>query len=652
MPLAWAHGLLLGLLLTFPKHSFQSSITDATSTFVPSSESMYDHMVELEDNLWLHWSNHIGEDILILRGRLVHTADSEEQAPSWLGFGINHVNKGYKASDPFMVGSTAVIGAVFEAERVTPAQQYQLVAQSTDGIKLLESDDDGDLLYSDSSIMQHERDDGKIITDLSFTIQDTGDMGENLRIDGVNVFIWAVGPVAGKSTASLGKHSMKGVIFLDLLAVQGSTKGPATPSGTTPNSDKSTEKSILFIRGQCGSKILGEDSGYVVLKENIEFHWNLLGRGTMLQVALSYTGDDAWLGVAISTDGRMVGSSAVIASVDGIHPTHYNLTDRDIGGVTADHSLMLKDASITAHTSPGDSSKVTTILQYTKQIDDPNDSLTITSGMTTFLYAVGASRELAYHEHRGAFQVNLEDCGGNIVARGTWTRAGIFAAHGFFALLAWALVAPFAVSVAFFRTLVPTAWIYIHVFANVVTFLTTLVAFTAVVVAVSNEDAAEHFSKTHHWIGLILLLLATFQVTNGLLRPPVQRKHSNQVESPHATILGCLFIPRTPRETWQLIHRLSGWASILMGVYQIHSGLNLYSLQFSTPSKVKWFWIYIGILSVGLVTLKIWSRMTESKRQGFMHPVSTSDIDDDREDRETEMSTQLPPDILNTATLS
>jgi hypothetical protein len=661
--------LLLFQCLVPVAYSQTTRIADATSNYVPSSESTFDHMIELEDNLWFHWNDIMGDRGFM--GRLIHTADSFEQAPSWLGFGLYHSNHNYTklpaASDPFMIGSTAIIGMVTAAEAPTPAQHYHLAAQSSEGIRVA-SDDTS---YSNANVIQHDRDDGKVVTDLSFTkaLEGAGSIGANLRREGQNIFLWAVGPPEGKNSGALGKHSMKGVIFLDLETVQEEVEGPSSPAYTAArgDSEETSSNAAPIISGKCGeSSVLdGTDAGQVDLTPTLQFHWKLVGRGTKIQIALAYTGEDAWLGVATSTNGKMVGSSAVIGAVDGtdnlgIPPTHYNLNDQDPTGVVADASVLLEDATITSASSSGDASKTTTILQFTRMLNDPNDAIPITAGLTTFLYAVGASRELAYHEHRGAFQINLEDCGGTIVAVGTWTRHGLFAFHGFLATMAWALASPFAVTVAWFRNLVPASWIYIHVFANVFTFLATLVAFIVVIIGITKEDAADHFSKAHHWVGLILMLLATFQVINGFLRPPVQRKDTNQTTA-QDTILGIIPIPRTPRETWQLMHRLSGLLAIVLGIYQVQSGLGLYALQFQTTSVVMFYWIYVGLFISGIVGLKVWVHREEEKaRQGVMQAVSTSEphggIDDahvdgdDEEDSphpETELSSSsMPPTVL------
>lgn len=67
-------------------------ITDATANFQASTESTFDHMIELEDNLFFHWNDIVGDSFT---GRLIQRADSIDQAPSWLAFGVYHSNHNY-----------------------------------------------------------------------------------------------------------------------------------------------------------------------------------------------------------------------------------------------------------------------------------------------------------------------------------------------------------------------------------------------------------------------------------------------------------------------------------------------------------------------------------------------------------------------------
>eukprot|EP00934_Nitzschia_sp_Nitz4_P005040 Nitzschia sp. Nitz4//scaffold39_size137210//67766//69739//NITZ4_003204-RA/size137210-processed-gene-0.91-mRNA-1//1//CDS//3329550398//5030//frame0 len=626
--------LFLSYLLAFQRYFLQPvdsvAITDATANYVASTESTYDHMIELEDNLYFHWNDIMADSF---SGRLIHNADSIDQAPTYLAFAVYHSNHNYTTlpTDEFMVGSVALVGLVTSSDASVAAQHFRLGGQTTDDIYSASEDTS----FSNAFVVQHDSDSGTVTTDLSFTKSLSGSSGQgNLRREGTNVLLWAVGPAEGSGQV-MAKHTAKGVMYLDFSAVQQQSSSTVTREDADTSDGTTSTSTAPIVTGQCGSDLLGGgDSGQILLTPAITFHYKLTSGGTKVQLALEYTGEDeAWLAIAASKDGNMVGSSGVIASPGddslGIDPTHYNITDQDLSGLISDASVILEDASITSALSTADPTLTITTLMFTKKVADPNDGVPINTGLTTFLYAVGESRELAYHEHRGAFQLDLEGCGGTISASGSvWTHHGTFATHGFLATLAWALATPFAVTVAWFRTLVPASWIYIHVFANVFSFFGTLLAVIIVVLGIKGVDGATHFSKTHHWVGLLLLCFVTFQFVNGFLRPPVQRKESNAADLPQEKFLGVIPIPQSPRETWQLMHRSSGLIAVALGVFQIQSGLGLYADRFQTTSMVSFYWMYIGIFITSLVGLKIWViRVEEKARQGVMQAVSTTEPD-------------------------
>lgn len=639
----------------------QIDIIDATSKVVPSTESTYDHMVTIKDNLAFHWNDIVGEQFT---GRLVHQADGTDQAPNWLGMGVYHSNHNYTElpTDNFMVGSSAMVGLVSQSETEAPATYYYLGDKKVDSIREKAASDGGIVR---ASVMQHDGDDGTVVTELTFTKDVTAQDNRQatLRKTGANVFLWAVGAPGG-TLGILGKHSMKGVIYLDFQAVQlqveaatglgGANKSadktdytaaPVTSPARTPGKD--TRPNIApLVSSQCSSSVLGNSAGVaqVALTPTTTFHYHLMG--DKIRLALEHTSSHrVWLGLASSSSGYMVGSSAVIGSPgdDGQAinpPTAYSLMDKDAPGVQKNSNVALEDATIVSVEKS--SGQVVTTLQFTKSVNDPNDAVPIADlgdgGTTTFLYAVGESRSLAYHEHRGQFRVDLTQCGASftVVSDGdtsmssgtsdsaTWTNQGLFAAHGFFAAIAWALLSPFAVTVAWFRTLVPASWIYIHVFANVFTLVLTIVAFFLAVGGVATQDGADHYTKTHHWVGTVLLCLTAFQVTNGFLRPPVERKDPTRNLPPQEIILGMLPIPRTPREVWHCIHRMSGLAAIGMGIYQLQSGLGLYAQRFQTTSAVNYYWMYVGLFVVSLVVLKLYViREEEKARRGVLQAVST-----------------------------
>jgi hypothetical protein len=632
--------------------SLKTEITDATTNYVRSSESVFDHAVDLQDDLSFHWNDIDGDHF---NGRLIHIADSVQQAPSWLAVGLYHSNHNYTILPiaNFMVGSEAIIGMTGTSD----VKLYNLGGKESSQIT-----PDGGVVDQFNSIVQHESDDGSVVTDLDFRIDATSAEGARLRTAGTNVFLWAVGPPGPAGV--LSKHARKGVIYLDFQSVKdriqqntpqsdpapdaGQNSQPTTtnPPTTLPTRAPVVNKSPV-IAGNCNSSMLGEEAAQVALTATLTFHWKLIST-TKVQMALEYTGGETWLGLASSSNGFMIGSTAIIG-VPGSDekaqpPTQYTLTDKIVAGLSMDDvsDSNVQGGEIVSEKINGSSTtKYRTVLTFTKTLNDPNDQVPIRKdGLNTLLYAAGSSRELAYHEHRGSFQLNLNECDGDVmvVDQDRWTNHRCFAAHGFFAILAWGLASPFAVAVAWFRTLVPTSWIYIHVFCNASTFLMTFLTFWIAVGGVARSDGADHFSKSHHFFGLILMILVTVQVLNGFLRPPVERKDRSAptpVQDPDI-LFGCIPIPGTPRETWQLIHRSSGLTALALGIYQISSGLGLYADRFGTNSGVKYFFIYVALFLASLVGLKIYvSREEDEAIRGAVQAVDTSEPEG--EDEEPEM---------------
>jgi len=188
---------------------------------------------------------------------------------------------------------------------------------------------------------------------------------------------------------------------------------------------------------------------------------------------------------------------------------------------------------------------------------------------------------------------------------------GAFTAHAIMAAIAWGFAMPCAVGMAWFRQLVPTTWIYVHVSFNLLTFVLTLLAVLVGVAGVSSRKTSSHFSKGHHVVGILLFVAYTFQIGNGFLRPPVQRKDDG---TPVERKPFSLNKPKSARELWHMIHRSIGIIMLLLGVFQIASGMRLFDENFeSGRDNFFWYWTYVSLFALGLFTLKIYL-LTQNKR--------------------------------------
>lgn len=326
----------------------------------------------------------------------------------------------------------------------------------------------------------------------------------------------------------------------------------------------------------------------VQLTPKITFHWTLNENSNppTLDGILEYDGG-GWLGFGPSSTGVMVGSTAIIGLPGtGQDPLEYNMQGRTLATIIPPVHLTSPERAII--TEAGGK----TVLRFVKVLNggasSGNGTITA-SGLTTFVFAAGASNDLAYHQHRGSFRINLQSCEESYAGSTTTkSKQGAFAAHGTLAILAWVVATPFAVTVAWFRTLVPSSWIYIHVFSNVISFLFTVVAAIVAITAKSGQTSPSNFSHPHHVVGVAMLVFMTFQVMNGFMRPPVEKKDPY---SARQFLEGQSFfeIPRSPRDVWLLVHRVSGVAMLGMGMYQISSGLALFADDYDVTSIAPWF---------------------------------------------------------------
>lgn len=571
------------------------TITDATAGFVKSTESEYDHEVTLiAGELTFHWNDAKGNTVDC---RLIHNAASLDAAPSWLsvGFYDTFSNSGtVTAETPLMIGSDAVIGLVANSN----VQKYGLGGKEVSesgGVHPLEHQ-----TLTDATIKQHDSDDGTVSTILTFTkeLEESNVEEVRLRHSGQNVFLWAVG---APGETALAVHKKKGALTLDLAAVEALAEQGGSGGTST---DDSGENTASIVDGSCTSGLDGYAMQFDV-QSDISFHWKI--ESGILKGALQYTGE-AWLGFGVSDDGKMTGSEAIIGKPDELTATKYLLSDKAAAGINAvKDTTSLKSATIKQEGG-------VTTLEFENALDVSTDTHTITStGLNTFIYAAGKDNTFNYHEHRGSFRIDLATCEGGT----TKSHMGAFAAHGTIATLAWAIASPFAVTVAWFRTLVPSSWIYIHVFSNVMTFFFTLIAVIVAISAMSVQDDSTHFSHPHHWVGLILLVGVTFQVMNGFLRPPVEKKDPYSA-SHYDMDNSWLKLPRSPREVWYFSHRVTGISMLGMGIYQIQSGLTLFAENYNVTSVTPWFWAYVGIFAFCLISLKLWIMYEEYKARRGM----------------------------------
>ncbi|KAL7524663.1 hypothetical protein ACHAXR_000669, partial [Thalassiosira sp. AJA248-18] len=198
------------------------------------------------------------------------------------------------------------------------------------------------------------------------------------------------------------------------------------------------------------------------------------------------------------------------------------------------------------------------------------------------------------------------------------THRSAWVAHGTVGAVVFGILVPMAISSAFFRDLIPTYWIYIHVCINVITFAMTFftvgIAFATMNGQMSTAGEG-HFQEMHHIVGLLLLLLVSFQTANGFLRPPREFITDDEHDTTPGAILRSTMKEKsmTARTLWYLTHGACGLTVFGLGAYQVQSGLGLFAQRFDTPDWGQAYIGYIVWLSAVVVIGKVWMKWKERK---------------------------------------
>ncbi|CAO2818936.1 unnamed protein product [Amaranthus hypochondriacus] len=279
---------------------------------------------------------------------------------------------------------------------------------------------------------------------------------------------------------------------------------------------------------------------------------------------LSAPNTNSWLALGFSSNGLMIGSSAMVGWIYQNGTTmvkQYYLKDKNPEKVTPDAGeLNVKLNSTTVFTR---SNRIYLAFQLnTKQ---PQKSL---------LYAVGpygqlptAKDELRLKEHRDKDSASLDYTTGrsNTISS---PYTGIRRTHGALNMIGWGILMPIGAIVArYFRQWDPI-WFYSHATIQIFAFLFGLVGFILGFVV-------EGFIKaevTHHKnIGILILILGCLQVMAVLIRPKKGSK---------------------PRKYWNWYHHNAGRIMIILAISNIFYGIRL-GMEGSS-----WYGTYAVILAL------------------------------------------------------
>lgn len=305
--------------------------------------------------------------------------------------------------------------------------------------------------------------------------------------------------------------------------------------------------------------------------------------GCTISMELIYEGE-AWLSIAFSNDGKMIGSEAVIGTPANGNVQKYEMVSKLTSGVEPmpESQQTLQDASIEV-------SEGQTIMKFTKLMKEPGEIEILAGDNNNFLGAYGRDEVLATHIARQSVVLNLSSGASEDVSipnKAAWL------AHGIMAFLSWGVFVPFAVQSSLLRDLLPKGpmWIKLHKAFNAIAYALFALSFVIAVVYTGKEGSS-HFWNGHQIVGLAMLIAASGQILGGVMRP------HNPAPGEEKVLV---------RKAWEASHRVLGVVLLAFGFWQMGSGIELYANKYSLSENDEEklsiaYWVWIGAMSAVII---------------------------------------------------
>uniref|UniRef100_A0A7S4S7N1 Cytochrome b561 domain-containing protein n=1 Tax=Ditylum brightwellii TaxID=49249 RepID=A0A7S4S7N1_9STRA len=193
--------------------------------------------------------------------------------------------------------------------------------------------------------------------------------------------------------------------------------------------------------------------------------------------------------------------------------------------------------------------------------------------------------------------------------RGRWK------VHGILAFTAWGVLVPTAISVSLLRNLYPSnfPWLRVHFALNGLACIIMIVVF-AIALTSYDTTGRNHFNGTHEKIGLVIFVFVLFQVMGGVFRAHAPKPASaiadtvhdnenvvNEESDEEFTDEGKKVEKSLQRMIWEVMHKGMGVLLLVLGLYEVQSGIALYASRYSPETSVEiayqaWIGAGLGIV--------------------------------------------------------
>ncbi|XP_010258535.1 PREDICTED: cytochrome b561 and DOMON domain-containing protein At3g07570-like [Nelumbo nucifera] len=294
--------------------------------------------------------------------------------------------------------------------------------------------------------------------------------------------------------------------------------------------------------------------------------------GSVWNFILSTPDTNSWVSIGFSSNGRMVGTSAIAgwvpsgSSTAGVIKQYYLRGTGSQSCLPDTGSLSVTNMSITSQSSR-------LFLVFQLQTTQPQSSL---------IYAVGprnnlpSSPDYLMAEHRSQTSTSLNFATGQSAS--TNTGSTLKTTHGALNILSWGILMILGVIMArYFKRYDPT-WFYAHLTIQLTGFV---LAIAGIITGFFLEDQTSGDVDTHKAIGIFVLVLGCCQVSAFLVRPDKASKI---------------------RRYWNWFHHYFGRGAILLGIGNIFYGI---SISNGGDSWNAGYGIILAILALIVIVLEV-----------------------------------------------
>lgn len=268
---------------------------------------------------------------------------------------------------------------------------------------------------------------------------------------------------------------------------------------------------------------------------------------------------DTWISIGINSGGvaSMVGngggSDVVTCSEAGVQRfsvTAYKLE----GGQDVPGATCIQEGGVTTLKFKRD---LAAGRRLSQQEIKPGDS----QGLI-FAHGDAGSSKLGYHAKRGG--QNIDFSSGKVEVTPKRSGEALLFLHLALMCIGWGALLPLGAIVSKrYREILqpPGKWMEFHMGLQISGWAMQIVGFLMAILYV--EEYSLHFQGPHTIIGLVVVVLGTFQPLNGLLRPHLPKQEDGQPPKAKSTA----------RVAWEWIHKGTGWFAIGLGMLNVLLGL-------------------------------------------------------------------------------